>query len=141
MTDLSDATSEHTPEACPECFSELQRDRDWWQARPEGSRLVGLVIARPDMPTVFEQREALTRFGVPIEGFRHPAPETLESWEDRLARLFGRLGPGDVLVTVNLHALGRDTDEETRTLRELRGRGVIVKVLAHGGQHLQDATV
>ena len=93
------------------------------------------------MPTVFEQREALTRFGVPIEGFRHPAPETLESWEDRLARLFGRLGPGDVLVTVNLHALGRDTDEETRTLRELRGRGVIVKVLAHGGQHLQDATV
>lgn len=42
---------------------------------------------------------------------------------------------------MNLHALGRDTDEETRTLRELRGRGVIVKVLAHGGQHLQDATV
>ena len=131
----------HEAAECPQCFTELQRDRDWWLARPAGSRLVGLVISREDMPSVTEQREELTRFGVPIEGFRHPAPETLESWEDRLARLFGRLGPGDVLVTVNLHALGRDTDEETRTLRELRGRGVIVKVLAHGGQHLQDATV
>ncbi|MFT4136055.1 dehydrogenase [Microbacterium sp.] len=140
-TAATTAAPSHTPSECPECFSELQRDRDWWQARPQGARLVGLVVARADMPSVFEQREALARFGVPIEGFRHPAPETLESWEERLGRLFGRLGPGDVLVTVNLHALGRDTDEETRTLRELRGRGVIVKVLAHGGTHLQDATV
>ena len=29
---------------CPECFEELQRNPDWWKARPEGSRLVGLVV-------------------------------------------------------------------------------------------------
>lgn len=139
MTDLSDATSEHTPEACPECFSELQRDRDWWQARPEGSRLVGLVIARPDMPTVFEQREALTRFGVPIEGFRHPAPEILESWGDRLSRLLDTLQRGDVLVVANVHALGRTLDEETKTVAELRRRGIMVKVLGHQARHLADA--
>ncbi len=130
---------EHAAAECPECFTELQRDRDWWQARPEGSRLVGLVIARDDMPSVVEQRNDLTRFGVPIEGFRHPAPETLESWEERLGRLFGRLTQGDVLVVATVHALGRDTDEETRTFAELRRRGVIVKVLSHGDRHLHDA--
>ena len=77
----------HLPHAaadCPKCFTELQRDRDWWQARPAGSRLVGLVVARDGMPPVVEQRDDLTRFGVPIEGFRHPAPETSRSWEERL---------------------------------------------------------
>ena len=74
----------HVAADCPKCFTELQRDRDWWLARPAGSRLVGLVISRDDMPSVVEQRDELTRFGVPIEGFRHPAPETLESWEERL---------------------------------------------------------
>lgn len=129
----------HTAAECPECFTELQDDRHWWRARPEGARLVGLVVARDDMPSVVEQRNDLTRFGVPIEGFRHPAPETMESWEERLGRLFGHLGRGDVLVVVNVHALGRDTDEETRTLRVLRERGIIVKVLSHGRRHLHDA--
>ena len=132
----------HLPHAaadCPKCFTELQRDRDWWLARPSGSRLVGLVVARDDMPSVVEQRNDLTRFGVPIEGFRHPAPETLESWEERLVRLFGTLVRGDVLVVCNVHALGRDIDEETRTVAELHRRGVMVKVISHGGRHLYDA--
>ena len=129
----------HAAAECPKCFTELQQDRDWWQARPAGSRLVGLVIARDDMPSVVEQRDELTRFGVPIEGFRHPAPETLESWQERLVRLFGTLRGGDVLVVSNVHALGRNIDEETRTVAELHRRGVVVKVLSHGGRHLFDA--
>jgi hypothetical protein len=128
----------HTAADCPKCFVELQRDRDWWQARPAGSRLVGLVVARDDMPPIIEQREDLTRFGVPIEGFRHPAPETLESWEERLVRLFGTLRRGDVLVVTSVHALGRSIDEETRTVSELHHRGVVVKVLSHSGRHLYD---
>lgn len=138
----ADTGTVHLPHAateCPKCFTELQEDRDWWLARPAGARLVGLVIARDDMPTIVEQRDELTRFGVPIEGFRHPAPETLESWEERLVRLFGRLTRGDVLVVTNVHALGRNTDEETRTLAELARRGVVVKVLRHGARHLYDA--
>jgi hypothetical protein len=132
----------HLPHAaadCPKCFTELQADRNWWLARPAGARLVGLVVARDDMPSVVEQRNDLTRFGVPIEGFRHPAPETLESWEERLVRLFGTLRRGDVVVVASVHALGRDTDEETRTLGALRGRGIVVKVLDHGERHLHDA--
>ena len=61
------------------------------------------------------------------------------AWEERLVRLFGRLVQGDVLVVTNVHALGRDTDEETRTLAELARRGVVVKVLRHGARHLYDA--
>jgi hypothetical protein len=129
----------HQAAECPKCFTELQQNRNWWLAQPAGSRLVGLVIARDDMPSVVEQRGDLTRFGVPIEGFRHPAPETLESWEDRLVRLFGTLVRGDVLVVANVHALGRDIDEETRTVAELHRRGVVVKVVSHGGRHLYDA--
>jgi hypothetical protein len=131
----------HLPHAaadCPRCFTELQADRHWWQARPAGSRLVGLVISRDDMPSVVEQRNELTRFGVPIEGFRHPAPETMETWEQRLGRLFGTLRGGDVLVVANVHALGRNTEEETRTIAALRGWGVMVKVLSHTGRHLAD---
>jgi hypothetical protein len=131
----------HPAAECPKCFTELQADRDWWLARPAGARLVGLVIARDDMPSVVEQRDQLTRFGVPIEGFRHPAPETLESWEERLVRLFGRLERGDVLVVTSVHALGRNTDEETRTIGELHRRGVVVKVLSHGARHLQPAEI
>lgn len=129
----------HAAAECPECFTELQRDRDWWAARPSGARLVGLVIARDDMPSVVEQRDLLARFGVPIEGFRHPAPETLESWEERLVRLFGTLRRGDVLVVANVHALGRNIEEETRTVAALHRRGVVVKVLSHGARHLYDA--
>lgn len=129
----------HVAAECPKCFTEMQQDRDWWLARPTGSRLVGLVISRDDMPSVTAQRDELTRFGVPIEGFRHPAPETLESWEERLVRLFGTLRTGDVLVVTTVHALGRDIDEETRTVAALHRRGVVVKVLAHGGRHLFDA--
>ena len=132
----------HLPHAaadCPKCFTELQRDRNWWRARPAGSRLVGLVVSREDMPSVTTQRAQLTHFGVMIEGFRHPAPETLESWEVRLVRLFGTLRTGDVLVVATVHALGRNIDEETRTVAELRRRGVMVKVLGSGGRHLSDA--
>src|SRR6478736_4433018 len=81
----------HAATECPKCFTELQRDRDWWLARPAGSRL------------------------------------------------FGRLVRGDVLVVTNVHALGRNTDEETRTVAELARRGVVVKVLRHGAHHLHDA--
>nr|WP_329608182.1 recombinase family protein [Microbacterium sp. KUDC0406] len=91
------------------------------------------------MPSVVGQRDDLTRFGVPIEGFRHPAPEILESWGDRLARLIDTLRPGDVLVVATIHALGRDIDEETRTVAELRRRGIMVKVLNHHARHLADA--
>lgn len=129
----------HDAADCPKCFTELQRDRDWWLARPDGSRLVGLVVSRPGLPSVVQQRDDLTRFGVTIEGFRHPAPEPLEGWATRLARLFDTLAPGDVLVVATVHALGRDIDEETRTVAELRSRGVMVKVLDHGGRHLFDA--
>ncbi|HWI30011.1 MAG TPA: recombinase family protein [Microbacterium sp.] len=129
----------HPAAECPKCFVELQRDRDWWLARPAGSRLVGLVVARDGMPPVVEQRDDLTRFGVPIEGFRHPAPDILESWEERLNRFFGTVRSGDVLVVTSVHALGRDIDEETRTVAELRRRGIMVKVLGHGGRHLYDA--
>ena len=128
----------HLAAECPKCFTELQADRHWWLARPAGSRLVGLVVARDDMPSIVEQRDELTRFGVPIEGFRHPAPETLESWQERLVRLVGTLRGGDVLVVTNVHALGRNIDEETRTVAELHRRGVVVKVLSHGGRHLAD---
>jgi hypothetical protein len=145
-TDAADPRSEtgpvhlpHDATECPKCFTELQQDRDWWLARPAGARLVGLVVSRDDMPTVVEQRDELTRFGVPIDGFRHPAPETLESWEERLVRLFGRLTRGDVVVVTDVHALGRNTDEETRTVAELSRRGVVVKVLRQGARHLYDA--
>ncbi|WP_405372244.1 MULTISPECIES: dehydrogenase [unclassified Microbacterium] len=120
------------PAAIPPALAGLQPTPEWWLALPSGARLVGLVVSRPDMPSIFAQREALAGFGVPIEGFRHPAPETGETWEERLARLFGRLGAGDVLVVTDVKALGRDVDEETRTFAELRRRAVIVKVLDRG---------
>ena len=52
-----------TTEAVPVIVS----DSDWWAARPAGSRLVGLVVARDDLPSVIAQRDALAEFGVPIE--------------------------------------------------------------------------
>lgn len=144
---MSDATQPdavtsplHLPHAaaeCPRCLA--QADHEWWSARPESARLVGLVVARDDMPSVVAQREELTRFGVPIDGFRHPAPEILESWGDRLARLLDTLQRGNVLVVANVHALGRTLDEETRTVAELRRRGIMVKVLSHSARHLADA--
>lgn len=129
---------EHTLGSCPECFVELQRDGEWWRARPEGARLVGLVVARDDLPPIVEQRADLARFGVSIHDFRHPALETHETWEQRLERSFGRLERGDVLVVANRHALGRAPDEEARTIGSLRSRGVVVKVLRHGANHLAD---
>ncbi|OJX67467.1 MAG: dehydrogenase [Micrococcales bacterium 72-143] len=128
----------HQLASCPECFVELQRDGEWWRARPEGARLVGLVVARDDLPPIVEQRADLTRFGVAIHDFRHPAPESHETWEQRLERSFGHLQRGDVLVVANRRALGRATDEEARTLGALRSRGVVVKVLRHGAPHLAD---
>jgi hypothetical protein len=135
----STATHVHVPNDCPECFVELQRDSDWWKARPEGSRLVGLVVARDDMPPIVEQRRDLTRFGVAIPDFRFPAPENDDTWEGRLDRFFGTLRSGDVLVVANRHAMGRSVDEETRTIAALRRRGIVVKVLSHGARHLADA--
>ncbi len=131
----------HAAAECPKCFTELQSDRDWWRARPSGSRLVGLVVSRPDMESVKQQRDDLTRFGVPIEGFRHPAPETLEGWAGRLDRFFGTLTRGDVLVVASVHALGLTREDETRAVADLRRRGVMVKVLSHGDRHLHDATL
>lgn len=129
----------HEAAECPKCFEELRRDRDWWQAKPDGARLVGLVVARDDLPSVVEQRADLTRFGVPIEGFRHPAPDILESWETRLQRLFETLSAGDVLVVADLRALGRDSAEGARTVAALRGHGIMVKVLSHHARHLASA--
>lgn len=128
----------HAAAECPKCFTELRADHGWWLARPAGSRLVGLVVSRPGMPPVVEQRDDLTRFGVAIADFRHPAPETLEDWPERLARFFDTLGRGDVLVVANVHALGATLDDETRAVAELHARGVVVKVLGHGGPHLFD---
>ncbi|MGO1629594.1 MULTISPECIES: recombinase family protein [Microbacterium] len=129
----------HEAAECPKCFEELQRDRDWWQAKPEGARLVGLVVARDDLPSVVEQRTELTRFGVPIDGFRHPAPDILESWETRLDRLFNTLTSGDVLVVADLRSLGRDASEGARTVAALRRHGIMVKVLGHKSRHLESA--
>ena len=44
-----------------------------------------------------------------------------------------------MLVVANVHALGRDRDEESRTVAELRQRGIMVKVLGHHARHLADA--
>lgn len=129
----------HAAAQCPKCFTELQENRSFWSARPAGSRLVGLVVSRDGMPPVVQQRDDLTRFGVPIEGFRHPAPEILEAWSTRLARFVATLNKGDVLVVANVHALGSDRAEETSTLKELRQRGIIVKILNHDARHLADA--
>ena len=129
----------HHALGCPECFVELQRNGDWWKARPEGARLVGLVVARDDMPSVVEQRNDLAAFGVAILDFKHPAAEAPETWEQRLGRLFGTLRAGDVLVVANEQALGRDRDEVTRTIRTLRRHNLVVKVLSHGAPHLEDA--
>lgn len=129
----------HAATECPKCFEELLDDKFWWAARPEGSRLVGLVVAREGMPSVVEQRDELSRFGVPIEGFRHPAPEILESWNDRLTRLLDTLKQGDVLVVANTRALGETRADEVSTIAQLRRRGIMVKVLSHHARHLADA--
>ncbi|MWB98718.1 dehydrogenase [Agromyces seonyuensis] len=130
----------HAAIECPVCFEQLQRNHDWWRARPEGSRLVGLVVAREDMPPILQQRTDLATFGVQILDFKFPAPQALEDWEQRLGRLFSTLQPGDVLVVVNERALGRTPDEAARTIRTLRRYGLVVKVLGHGARHLSDAT-
>jgi len=131
----------HHAIGCPECFEELQRNRDWWKARPEGSRLVGLVVARDDMPSVVEQRNDLARFGVAILDFKHPAPEGSETWEQRFAQLFETLRAGDVLVVANERALGSTSDEVARTIRTLRRHNLVVKVLSHGAPHLETASI
>lgn len=115
-----------------EHVQQVSTQNEIWRARPEGSRLVGIVVARDGMPSVVEQRELLTSFGVPIEGFRHPAPNVVETWEERLTRLFGRLESGDVVVVTSARVFGRDAAEEAQTIAELGRRGIIIKVLSHG---------
>lgn len=129
----------HAAETCDKCFAEQHSDRLNWFARPAGSRLVGLVIAREGMPPVRQQREDLTRFGVQIADFRHPAPEVMESWPNRLERFLQTLHTGDVLVVANEQALGRTVEESVRIVDALRARGVMVKVLSHAARHLRDA--
>lgn len=114
-----------------EHVEQVSTENEIWRARPEGSRLVGVVVAREGMPSIIEQRDQLARFGVPIEGFRHPAPNVVETWEERLNRLFGRLERGDVVVVTSPKVFGRDAAEEAQTIAELGRRGIIIKVLAH----------
>ena len=137
------ATHDHAHYAigCPECFEELQQNHDWWKARPEGSRLVGLVVPRADMPSVVEQRNDLTRFGVAILDFKHPAPEGTMTWEQRFGLLFETLRAGDVLVVANERALGSTSEEVARTIRTLQRHNLVVKVLSHGAPHLGTASI
>jgi len=114
-----------------EHIEEVTTKDEIWRARPVNSRLVGIVVAREGMPSIVEQRRQLSAFGVPIAGFRHPAPNVAESWEERLNRLFGRLNRGDVVVVTSAHLFGRDAAEEVSTIAELGRRGIIIKVLGH----------
>jgi DNA invertase Pin-like site-specific DNA recombinase len=82
--------------------------------------VVGLVVARDDIPSVVEQRNDLARFGVGILGFKHTAPKASAAWEQRFGRLFETLQAGDVLVVVSERALGQTSDEVARTIRTLR---------------------
>ena len=41
----------HQAADCPKCFTELQRDRDWWLARPAGHAWSASSISRDDMPS------------------------------------------------------------------------------------------
>lgn len=114
-----------------EHVEQVSTENEIWRARPEGSRLVGVVVGREGMPSIIEQRDQLAKFGVPIEGFRHPAPNVVETWEERLNRLFGRIERGDVVVVTSPKVFGRDAAEEAQTIAELGRRGIIIKVLAH----------
>jgi hypothetical protein len=84
--------------------------------------VVGLVVARDDIPSVVEQRNDLARFGVGILDFKPPmpAPKASATWEQRFGRLFETLQAGDVLVVVSERALGQTSDEVARTIRTLR---------------------
>ena len=82
--------------------------------------MVGLVVARDDIPSVVEQRNELARFGVGILDFKHPAPKGSATWEQRFGRLFETLQAGDVLVVVSERALGQTSDDVARTVRTLR---------------------
>jgi hypothetical protein len=42
--------------------------------------VVGLVVARDDIPSVVEQRNDLARFGVGILDLMHPAPRGSATW-------------------------------------------------------------
>ncbi|MBP2436405.1 recombinase family protein [Microbacterium amylolyticum] len=114
-----------------EHVEQVSTENEIWRARPVGSRLVGVVVARDGMPSVIEQRDQLTQFGVTIEGFRHPAPNVSETWDERLNRLFGRLERGDVVVVTSALVFGRDAAEEAQTIAELGRRGIMIKVLTH----------
>jgi hypothetical protein len=90
----------HYAIGCPECFDELQRNRDWWKARLEGRDLSGSSSRVTTYPSVVEQRNDLARFGVGILDFEHP-----RSW-----------GLGDVGAAV------RQVDRDVAGGRRARGR-------------------
>ena len=106
--------------------------------RPEGSRLVGLVVARDDIPSVVEKQNDLARFGVGILDLKHPGPEGSATCEQRVGRSTETLQAGDVLVVVSERALGQASDEVARTIRTLRRHDLVIKVLCHGAPHLED---
>jgi hypothetical protein len=109
----------HYAIGCPECFDELQRNRDWWKARLEGRYLSGSSSRVTTYPSVVEQRNDLARFGVGILDFEHPAPGGSATWEQRFGRSTETLQAGDVLVVVSEGTLGQ-TSDEVRTIRTLR---------------------
>jgi hypothetical protein len=80
----------HHAIGCPECFEELQRNRDWWKCDPR-------VCDWSGSSSPVEQRNDLARFGVAILDFKHPDPEGSATWEQRFGRLFEALQAGDVL--------------------------------------------
>ena len=93
-TRTADTAPLHLPHPAAECPEVLHRAaaEPRLVARPARRLTAGRTRHLPRRHALgVEQRNELTRFGVPIEGFRHPAPETLESWEERLVRLFGTL--------------------------------------------------
>ena len=119
----------HYPIGCPECFEELQRNRDWWKVRPEGSRLVGLVVARraAKRPGSLRRRDPRLR-----------APRSAGLGDVEAAVVRGVAGRRCVVV-VNERAVGQTPDEVARTTPTLRRHNLVVKVLGNGAPHPQDA--
>jgi hypothetical protein len=101
----------HHAIGCPESFKDLQRSRDWWKARPEASRLVGLVVVRDDMPPVVSSGTTWLASVPRSSTSSTPLRRTRRRGEQRFGRMFETLRAGDVLVVVSERALGEASDE------------------------------